>query len=189
MADKRWTGCTVACIASGPSLTAEDCSVVQASGLPTIAVNTSWKLARFCDVIYAGDSCWWEAYGSEIDIPAERWSCTRQAIQRFGVNHHIVYGEYNSGMRAIQFAIWQGAKRVLLLGYDCSLEHGTHWHGEHGKTKNPDSKKVGQWHRQFGQVSAEAKTAGVEVVNCSRSTALTCFERIGLEEALCSFAE
>lgn len=189
MTDKKWTGCTVVCIASGPSLTSKDCAQVARAGLPTIAVNSSWKMARFCDVIYAGDSCWWDAYGAEIDIPAERWSCTRQAVQRFGVNHHVVYGEYNSGMRAIQFAIWQGAARVILLGYDCSLVNGSHWHGDHGKTKNPDPKKVSSWHRHFGQVAAEASTAGVDVVNCSRSTALTSFQRVSLEEALCSFAE
>ncbi len=166
-------------------MTAEDCASVGRSGLPTVAVNSSWKLARFCDAIYAGDAAWWAEYGAEIDIPAERWSCTRQAAQRFGVNHHPAYGGYNSGMRAVQFAIWQGASRVLLLGYDCSLAHGSHWHGDHGKTKNPDAGKVSGWHGQFRQIAAEAKTAGVEVINCSRYSALGCFPRLSLEEALC----
>lgn len=184
MESKRWTGCTVVCIASGPSLTAEDCAVVERAGLPTVAVNSSWKLSRFCDVIYAGDACWWAEYGDEIDIQAERWSCTRQAKQRFGVNHHQVGGPYNSGMRAIQFAMGQGASRVLLLGYDCSLAAGTHWHGEHQRTKNPDVQKVTGWHKQFAQVAAEAKARGVEVINCSRYSALGCFPCLSLEEAL-----
>lgn len=184
MESKRWTGCTVVCIASGPSLTAEDCAVVERACLPTVAVNSSWKLARFCDVIYAGDACWWAEYGDEIDIQAERWSCTRQAKQRFGVNHHQSGGPYNSGMRAIQFAMQQGASRVLLLGYDCSLVAGSHWHGDHHKTKNPDAQKVAGWHRQFAQVSAEAKAREVQVLNCSRYSAIACFPRLSLEEAL-----
>ncbi|WP_376947077.1 hypothetical protein [Azorhizophilus paspali] len=167
---------------------ASDCETIEKAGIPAIAVNSSWRMARFAEIVYAGDACWWTAYGAEIDIPAERWSCTRQAAQRFGVNHHPAHGEYNSGMRAIQFAIWQGASRILLLGYDCSLANGSHWHGDHERTKNPDAKKVAGWHRQFAQVAAEARATGVEVLNCSRETALICFPRLSLEEALCSFA-
>lgn len=185
MESKRWTGCTVVCIASGPSLIAEDCGAVERSGFPAIAVNSSWKMARFAEILYAGDSAWWESYSDEIDIPAERWSCTRQAAQRFGVSHHQSGGAYNSGMRAIQFAMQQGASRVLLLGYDCSLAAGTHWHGDHQKTKNPDAQKVAGWHKQFAQVAAEAKARGVDVINCSRHSALNCFPRLSLEEALC----
>lgn len=185
MSDKRWKGMTIACAASGPSLRAEDCALVESARLPLIAVNNSWRMARFAEIVYAGDAGWWTAYGAEIDIPAERWSCTRQAAQRFGVNHHPAHGEYNSGMRAIQFAIWQGASRILLLGYDCSLVNGSHWHGDHRKTKNPDAKKVAGWHQQFAQVAAEAKARGVEVINCSRHSALGCFPCLSLEEALC----
>ena len=31
--DKRWQGKTVACIASGPSLTAEDCALIEQAGI------------------------------------------------------------------------------------------------------------------------------------------------------------
>lgn len=183
MTDKRWTGCTVVCVASGPSLRAGDCALVERAGLPTVAVNSSWRVARFADVIYAGDPTWWSAYAAEIDIPAVRWSCSRGAA-RDGCRHHPVSGAYNSGMRAIQFAIWQGASRVLLLGYDCSLERGTHWHGDHQKTKNPDRRKVSLWHGQFQAVAREAKARHVEIINCSRETALKCFPRMELLEAL-----
>lgn len=183
MTDKRWSGRTVACVASGPSLSVEDCLAVGLAGIPTIAVNSSWRLARFAEVVYAGDPCWWEVYGSEVEIMAERWSCSRSS-ERYGCHHHPVGGAYNSGMRAIQFAIWQGASRVILLGYDCSLEHGTHWHGDHQKTKNPDRRKVTLWHGQFQAAAREAKAAGVEIINCSRDTALTCFPRMPLLEAL-----
>lgn len=180
----RWEGMTVCCIASGPSLRAEDCLAVQHARLPAIAVNSSWKLARFCDVIYAGDAAWWEFYGAEIDIPAERWSCSRHA-ERYGAMHHKAKGgAYNSGMRAIEFAIEAGAVRVLLLGYDCSVSSGTHWHGDHSKTKNPDGSRCNEWARQFSRMHL----GGVEVINCSRSTALTCFPRMSLEKAICSFA-
>nr|WP_298117429.1 hypothetical protein [uncultured Pseudomonas sp.] len=178
---KRWQGLTAACIASGPSLTASDCALIASAGLPTIAVNSSWRLARFAAVIYAGDPAWWQAYGAEIDIAAARWTCTEQAAARFDLNLHRVRGGYNSGLRAIQLAIEFGAARVLLLGYDCSVAAGTHWHGNHDKTKNPDVSRCQAWQRQFAMLDRK----GVEIINCSRETALTCFPCQSLEAALC----
>lgn len=177
-------GETVVCIASGPSLCAEDCRLVEACGLPVVVVNSTWRAARFAKVIYAGDPGWWQAHAAEIDIEAERWTCTPN-LERYGCQLHVARGPYNSGMRAIQFAIWRGAKRVILLGYDCSLENGSHWHGDHLKTKNPDVHRVQEWHAHFKLVAAQAKTGAVEILNCSRETALTCFPRASLREALC----
>lgn len=181
-AESRWQGLTVVCIASGPSLTAADCAQIEAAQLPTIAVNSSWQLARFADVIYAGDPVWWHAYGDEIDIQAERWACHDPHIERMQVNLHRALGGYNSGLRAIQLAIELGAARVLLLGYDCSVAAGTHWHGDHGKTKNPDAARCSAWLRQFAALDRK----GAQVINCSRQTALECFPRMNLEDALCA---
>lgn len=182
MGSKPWAGKAVVIIASGPSLTANDCALIEASGLPTIAVNSSWRLARFADVIYAGDEAWWGAYGHEVDIPAEKWTCSRQAAAKHRINHHNVVGPYNSAARAAQFAVERGASRVILLGVDCSLKHGIHWHGAHTKTKNPDQQKIKRWHKQFGVVKRMARET--EIINCSRYTELTCFPVRDLESVL-----
>lgn len=186
---KRWNKKTVVCIGSGPSLTVADCEMVRKSGLPTIAVNSSWKAARFCDVIYGGDLAWWEAYGREIDIAAERWTCTRQAAVKYDMNLHTAYGAYNSGMRAVQFALEQGADKVILLGFDCSVDVGMHWHGEHDKTQNPDSIKCKKWMAQFSQVAMIAEALKADVVNCSRQTALKCFRMSDLKHELSATKE
>lgn len=171
-------------IASGPSLTKEDCDLVRRSGCPTIAVNSSWKIAPFADVLYAGDACWWDEYGAEVTIPAERWTCSRQAAAKHKIKLHSAYGPYNSGSRAIQFALERGATRVLLLGYDCSVEDGSHWHGDHERTKNPTPDRVRLWHRQFAAVALQAKVRKAQVVNCSRKTALSAFPRGNLVQEL-----
>lgn len=180
-----WAGQTVVCIASGPSLVREDCDRIAMEGLLTIAVNSSWEMARFCHVIYAGDSAWWRHNQAGIDIHAERWTCTQHAAHRFDVLHHeVVGGSYNSGMRAIQFALWRGAARVLLLGYDASLKHGVHWHGPHQLTGNPDASRLADWRRQMTELAVRVERRGVEIINCSRHTELTCFPRMDLEVAL-----
>lgn len=174
----------IVCIASGPSLTAGDCRLVEFSGIRTVAVNHSWKMARFADFIYAGDATWWEQYGDEIDIPAQGWTCSKRASIKFDLKFHNVGGPYNSGMRAVQWAIEQGEKIIILLGYDCSVKNGTHWHGDHDKSKNPNTALCRKWQNQFLRVAMIAKKNKARVINCSRYTEIECFERMTLEEAL-----
>ncbi|MAB25329.1 MAG: hypothetical protein CMK78_13435 [Pseudomonadales bacterium] len=177
-----WSGQTVCCIASGPSLAANDCALIEQEGLPTIAVNSSWQMARFADVIYAADPAWWDHNQHLIDVPTERWSSYQSADTKYGINRHRVPNQpHNSGMRAIQFAIERGAARVLLLGYDCSVKGGTHWHGDHKSTRNPDAKRCAMWLQQFAMIDRKQ----TEIINCSRETALACFPRMTLEQALC----
>lgn len=175
MADKLWPNGLVVCIASGPSLSAADCELVRKAELPTIAVNSSYKLASFAQVVYGGDKCWWDAYGQAVPEKAIKVTCTQQAALHHDLYLHRCYGEYNSGMRAIQYAVDQGVSKVVLLGYDCSLKYGSHWHGDHQKTANPNLIKVKLWHKQFATVAAQAKALGVCVVNCSAYTELQCF--------------
>jgi len=181
----QWKGLTVVCIASGPSLTRDDCALVEKSRLPTLAVNSSWQWARFAQVIYAGDEVWWKNYGPDIDIPAQRWTGLQSAGERYGVNVHGRYpGNTNSGARAIEFAMEAGADRVLLLGFDCSVKNGTHCHGDHKRTKNPDAARCQKWLRHFADVQKMAVRRGIEIINCSRETAITSFNRMPLPEAL-----
>lgn len=174
------------CIASGPSLTEADCELVRQSGIKTVAVNDSWRIARFCDYIYAGDTKWWAVNHDKIDINAEKWTCSDKAANTYKLHYHIAAGPYNSGMRAIQFGISKGFKSIAILGYDCSLKNGIHWHGEHKeeKLRNPNDHKVLIWHDQFKRVSDNAKKQGVNIYNCSRYTELTCFELAKLEDVL-----
>lgn len=170
---------TFVCIASGPSLNARDCELVRASGLPTIAVNNSWQLAPWCDHLYAGDLAWWDANAQWLTSGPKRWSCTRQAVAKHNLNWHEAYGPYNSGLRAIELAFKLGADKVLLLGFDCTIENGTHWHGDHKGTKNPDEIRCREWAKQHARLERKS-----DVVNCSRSTSLECYKLGRLETEL-----
>jgi hypothetical protein len=175
---------TFACAASGPSLTHEDCLTLHNANIPTIAVNNSWRAAPFCSAIYAADCCWWEEYGEEITIPVERWCGDNFTASRFGIKHleSKISGSFNSGQRAIELAIHMGATRVLLVGYDCSIRHGAHWHGQHSILANPDSFSVNRWHEEFKRL--QQKYSSIEILNCSRRTRLKCFPVMSLEAAL-----
>lgn len=175
----------VICVASGPSLTTADCDWACASGWPVIAVNSSWQALPGCDVIFAGDWSWWQRHHDHIDIPAERWTVSRTAVSRLGISHftsRLMRPTWNSGQVAIEFAVSRGARQVLLLGYDCSVAQGSHWHGDHVGLKNPDNRVTARWRTEFQRL--RQVYPDVTIMNCSRETALTCFPRLSPEEAL-----
>lgn len=170
------------CIASGPSLTADDCDFVRGKA-KAIAVNTSFCLAPWADYLLAQDDAWWKVYGDEVaeTFHGERVNFVKPQYGRIG----------NSGHAAIEFAIQRGASRVILLGYDYG--NGTHWHGEHDQDieavgralSNPGESEYGgpdsPWHRK---INAFASKCPVPVLNASRETTITCFPRVSLYEAL-----
>lgn len=90
----------------------------------------------------------------------------------------------NSGLGAIYLAKSRGARRIILLGYDCKVsEDGKrHWHGDHPQGLG-NANGVASWPAQF--LRSLPNLVGITVINCSRDTALTMYARMELEEALC----
>jgi hypothetical protein len=182
---------TVVCIASGPSLTAEDCELVRASGLPTIVTNTTYQLCPWATVLLAFDENWWKVHHAQVakDFKGRRVTCSNNGAKYGALSLRTLrlmsfkpFG--NSGAAAVSLAALAGAKKVILLGYDCQHTAGrTHWHGDHPAPLG-NAGSVGKWPKQFAQVAMYAKGRRCQVVNASRSTALTCFARSTLEEAL-----
>lgn len=184
---KRWKGKTVVCIASGPSLTAEDCESVR--HLPAIVTNTTFRMAPWADALFGFDGRWWSLYGAEVaqTFKGMGFTCA-QAGRNHGAQDLLraawFSSFHNSGANAVSLAIAGGASRVLLLGFDCQRTGGkTHWHGDHPKTLS-NAKSLDTWPMHFRNLSRYATRQGVEVLNCSRETALRCFPRVSLEDAL-----
>lgn len=110
-------------------------------------------------------------------MPSQRWSCNDEAVRRYGLSHHVRFpGEFNSGQQAVHLATVLGARRIILLGYDCSLRNGLHFHGAHRHgLSNPGLQTAAAWQRQFRRLMPSL--TGVDVINCSRYSELTCFKR------------
>jgi hypothetical protein len=87
----------------------------------------------------------------------------------------------NSGFQAVGLAIAFGAARVVLLGYDMKPGKGRmHWHADHPRV-NPHRRKFGAWCAHFARLAEESP---VPIVNATRDSALTCFPRMSIAEAL-----
>lgn len=78
-----------------------------------------------------------------------------------------------------------GAKKMILLGFDMQETGGkSHWHGNHPGALNRHS-PYKSWIPNFERLARDLRDAGVDVVNATRETALNCFKKVNLEDALC----
>jgi hypothetical protein len=190
----RWQGQTVCIIASGASLTeAQISEAKRQENWRFIAINDSYKLAPFADVLYACDGKWWTKYHETIDFNGEKWTQDIRAKRSFGLNwvlgrrgdglgYECVHFGANSGYQAINLAFLWGADRIILLGFDCkSIQGKDHWFGQHpeGLTRN---QPYALWKRNFRQLARDLEAENVKVINCSPDSALECFKKASIAQ-------
>lgn len=188
---RLWPGGTVACLGTGPSLVAADIELLRGRVEGVIAINDAYRLAPWADVLYACDAKWWYWHKGMPEFQGLKFSVDPVARHYPGVTILRKTGDAgleldptavrtgrNSGYQAINLAVHLGATRVLLLGYDMK---GDHFFGHHPDNSKPPFAICLQ---RFATLVEPLKAAGVTVINCSRSTALTCFPHRSLEDAL-----
>jgi len=190
MTASKWEGCTVVCMASGPSLNRSDVERVKAwrdaaDHRRAVVTNTTFKLAPWADVLYAMDAAWWRMYHHEVAkvFKGERYTTARNSAP--GAQRIINNLGGNSGAGAIGLAEYFGARRMILLGFDCQYTGGKrHWHGDH-----PDGLgncvSLPNFPRHFDQLARRLKHC--EIINASRATAIEEWPTMPLEQALQKF--
>lgn len=195
----NWRDHTVVVVASGPSLTDEQITLIEHSVVFTIAVNNNYAKLQHPDVVYACDYLWWKLnhMKAKQNIPRRQlWTQDRAAAEQFQLSHIQWEGKDglgkrglrvngNSGAGAINLAYHFGARRILLVGMD--MKPGPngekHWHPDHPKPL-VQGQQFEEWRKKMGVLAADLKTEGVTVVNCTPGSALTCFPMGDLEQEL-----
>lgn len=200
---------TCVIVASGPSLAREQ--VFYAHGrAPILAVNSSFiddptgphPTAWFePDVVYAADERWWLTYRKLVTC--EGWihsgweAAGRLGLREIGVKQTFgnawrglnkspdqINSGKNSGHQAINLAYHFGAKRMILLGFDHQFTGGrTHCHGDHPPGWN-NCTYIETWPQRMNELAEDLAAEGVDVINCTLETILTCFPRAKIEDVL-----
>ena len=198
-------GRTVAIFASGPSLTAEDCRKCHDAGAYCIAVNDSFRLAPFADMLYACDSKWWIYHretalkfaGLKVclddstpyrDVLVLKWQKKVPSGITLGYSddpEYLATGG-NSGYQAVNLAGLMGAKRIILLGFDMQPVKGkTHFFGDHPpQLVTETSTYRDQFIPAFRTIAPELAKRGIEVLNCTEGSALDAFPMAQLNDVL-----
>lgn len=195
-----WKGQTCVIVAGGPS--AKDANLEPIKGLVRcIAINNSWELAPWADILYACDNSWWRQYKDKwpafkgLKITQDKLAKDEFKINRVICERHheklvldrpgFVGWGGNSGFHSINLAVQFGIKKIILVGYDMHLRNGIHWHGAHPNgMHNPSDANVARWRRTVDAAAPVLKNLGVIVINTSMNSALDNYPKMPLLETL-----
>lgn len=189
---------TAICIASGPSLTSHDVAIARKIPATIYAVNDCHRLAPDAAALYAADFAWWHHHDGVPEFTGRKMTVDERAAKRWGLEfvastQSIFWGGpkfpialgMNSGFQAMGIAAAEGHTRIILLGYDMGpgANGVRHWFGEH-HPKICRGSAYEKWVKEFEAAAPLIAADGIEVINCSRRTALSCFRRATIEEML-----
>ena len=144
-----------------------------------------WKFHIGCIADQYNGTCWtqdiaWEEDGKPVD-PAQ-WgikqliSLDEQGLSR---KQGTIYRGGNSGYQATNLAYLMGATRIILIGVDLMMNGQRHWFGDHPKGVGLAS----NYHNFITYFrTIDPAEYGIEILNCSRETALDAFPRHHLED-------
>lgn len=208
---RSFEGETAVCIASGPSLLDDDVAYVRAmkaKGKCRVFVcNNNYLKVPEADVLFFCDKTFWiwhylkpeyQAFaGLRVTLSKEIGEEGLKVMnlgKTEGLSFHpdTLRTGGNSGYMQINLAFLFGCKRVLLLGYDMKpkiivRDNGettikTHWFGSHPAATDPGFYPHVAPH--FESMIPDLQAKGLEVINCTRDTAIHCFPKSTIQESL-----
>lgn len=173
----------------------------------TIAINSTHRIARWADLLYCADNQYWlhpnnkdalSFGGLKVTIQDPRGEILPQpdilvlrndGVDGFTDDRSAIRHGSNSGYQAIHIAVHLGAARIILCGFDMrAINDKQHWHERHPPPlRDHGSGIYAGWIRSFEKLAPELKKRGVEIVNCTPQSALTCFPMMDLTEAIARF--
>lgn len=188
---------TIVILAGGPSLTKSDVEYVEKTDVDILGINDAYRICNRLTILYACDRRWWfHHYARVADLQCRKISLENAGYPKIETmeNDGISGLSFewpklrtggNSGYQAINLAILLGYKKIILLGYDMQYADGkTHWFGDHPKPlNNAPLDRINYWIEEFNHI-VEELPEDITILNASRETALTCFQRVTLKDAL-----
>lgn len=190
-------GATFAIVASGPSLERWQVEYLRDKAV-VIATNGSFQALDYPAIVYGCDASFWKHYAEAVKAAGhECWTQNGYAARHYRLNWiqavnepglsqrpGVIHAGGNSGYQAIGLAVEMGARKIVLVGFDMQ-ETGGRWHW-HDDLRGVEGQNPGirRWARQFPALAFDLQQRGIEVINCTIETALTCFARADLREVL-----
>ena len=200
-----FSGRTVACIGTGPTLTVAQIETARSKGFTLAGCNRVWEIVPDLAVLYGCNEQFWSHYWSpELERhPASKWTTNRAAAERYGLNwiaekdapglsanRNVIHHGHGSGYSLVNLVYLLGAERIVLLGYD--LKYAADYDGRAQAIGSTERHYFGEYpaelqHWPSVQVKAgvhvelvgkyrEVAAQGlVEIVNCTPGSAIDCF--------------
>lgn len=183
-------------LGSGPSMRPADANQVRDLGV-VYTLGLTAAMAPWADYAVSVDPAFWVAYAEKLDSFPKSKLCG--AVSRHGLNavaqktmlRAIELGvqpvcgwttNMDSACLAMLHAVATGVDQIILLGVDYSTGH---WHKPHvAPLSNFSAPSRAIFQQAHESMAALCIRKGVLVLNASRDTALTCYHRAPLAQAL-----
>lgn len=193
----------MAIFASGPGMSQQVADRVRDAGIPAIAINTTFKLAPWADMLYAADIEWWghlDHHKQAMAFAGLKVTCQpvhgvnvlrNTGVLGFDPDPGAVRTGGNSGYQAIHIAIHAQASRILLCGFNMrSYDGADHWHAEHPKgLRRTTPELYDRWCERFLGLAQAAFERNIDIVNVTPDSALSAFRKSDLETELATSNE
>lgn len=174
-----------------------------------IGVNNAYQIGNWIDVLFFGDCSWYNVHRSAlIDFPGLKLTCCnrfeskaydktnrikylqRDKTHKRGISNDKskVSWNNNSGAASISVAAHLGVKKIILLGFDMTMDKNSkysHFHGSHRKPSDIIKSPPFQRHlKGFPAIAEDAKNMGIEIINASPKSEIDLFPRMSIKELL-----
>ena len=207
------TADTIVCIATGPSLTAEQVEVARAKGFRLYACNNAYTLAPDAELLYGCNYEWWAHYWPDVRaLPCEKWTTNKRAATEFGINWiaerdapglstdpEIIHHGHGSGFSLVSMAARAKPQRIVLLGYD--MKYAPDYDGQARNIGSEPRHFFGEYPASMQHWPSVAVRNGVhvglldlyrlvaaqglvEIINCTPGSALDCFPKIDIRDLI-----
>jgi hypothetical protein len=205
---RDWVGEVAYVVGGGTSVQLADVQSLQERGKNVIAVNSSYRIALFADILYFADERWWtreitledhklrEFLGqvwtvSRIskdiqDVKLKRLRRVKPEVQGLALSPDTVTMEWTSVQSAINIAMHKGADRVVVLGLDNqpspSDPQRFHHHAEY-----PWPHRLSTWQYKYDNLAHAVpvlEQQGVKVFNASPISTIDFWPVVTVAETL-----
>lgn len=176
-----------------------------AGELTLIAIQDNYRLLPAAQYVYGCDWKWWayhyvdvlaapraqgqellcadpqavEQFSQLVSAPAEDWHKPEAGL---ATTPGLIRTGFSSGHQALHLAHNMEPDVILLCGLDYA---GDHWFGPHPAEITTTPSWFGKMIEAMDVIAADIDKVGrTKVYNCSDSSALTCFEKMPLSQAL-----
>jgi hypothetical protein len=170
-----------------------------------VGVNVAYKLGNWIKVALFCDSAFWRNEHEQfmkfpnlkvtdcgsLNIRGKNIKGLKRLDRNYqstglSVNPTEIRWNFNSGAAAINFCTLAGAKRIILLGFDCTMVEGrTHFHeGEKAYATPTVDRTFKKFLSRYDAIATDAKKLGVEIINANPDSAITQFKKVDLKDIL-----
>jgi hypothetical protein len=176
-----------------------------------IVVSDAYRLLPRFDVLMGGDREWWAVHKGCPSFEGEKWSSHEHDIHgtEFVNDKRVLADQYdlnlvtgrdgdefsfdpkfirygsNTGFQAINLALLFGCRRIVLVGFNlCHVAGQAHFFGDHPQQLRRTKDEEYRGFVKHYERAARRLPKDVSIVNATPNSALDCFPRLSLEDAL-----